>query len=89
MRAGRQRIRVAVGKHGSREAGLLAARAGDWARAESVLRELAADRRPYAYGRGTLWRARIEAALGDDGEALALLRSGWRRGWRWIRRSST
>jgi DNA-binding SARP family transcriptional activator len=61
-------------------AGLLAARAGDRARAEEVLRELAADRRPYAYGRGTLWRARIEAALGNDRAAVALLRSGLAQG---------
>ena len=61
-------------------AGVLAARTGDRARAEGVLRALAADRRPYAYGRGTLWRARIEAALGNDQAALALLRSGLAQG---------
>ncbi len=60
--------------------GLLAARTGDRARADAVLRELAADRRPYAYGRGTLWRARIETALGNDQAALALLRSGLAQG---------
>jgi DNA-binding SARP family transcriptional activator/tetratricopeptide (TPR) repeat protein/TolB-like protein len=61
-------------------AGLLAARTGDRARAEAILRQLGADRRPYSYGRGTLWRARIEAASGNDQAALALLRSGLAQG---------
>jgi hypothetical protein len=60
--------------------GLLAARLGDRAEADRVMRELANDRRPFAFGRGALWRARIEAALGQDQQAIALLRTGLAQG---------
>ena len=61
-------------------AGLLAARLGDRSAADSIMRRLANDRRPFAFGRGALWRARIEAALGQDQQAIALLRTGLAQG---------
>jgi DNA-binding SARP family transcriptional activator/TolB-like protein len=60
--------------------GLLAARLGERAEADSIMRSLAADRRPFAFGRGALWRARIEAALGQDQQAISLLRTGLAQG---------
>ncbi|MEP6473532.1 MAG: AAA family ATPase [Gemmatimonadota bacterium] len=60
--------------------GLIAARLGRRTEADSIMRRLADDRRPYAFGRGTLWRARIEAALGNDQQAITLLRTGLAQG---------
>jgi tetratricopeptide (TPR) repeat protein len=60
--------------------GLLAARLGNRTEADSIMQGLAGDRRPYAFGRGALWRARIEAALGQDKEAISLLRTGLAQG---------
>ena len=60
--------------------GLLSARLGDRSAADSVMRRLAEDRRPFAFGRGALWRARIEAALGQEQQAIALLRTGLAQG---------
>ena len=60
--------------------GLLAARLGDRAEADRIMRNMADDRRPYAFGRGALWRARIEAALGQDQQAISMLRTGLAQG---------
>ncbi len=60
--------------------GLLAARLGHRTEADSVMRSLANDRRPFTFGHTTLWRARIEAALGNDQQAIALLRTGLAQG---------
>ena len=53
--------------------GTIAARTGDRAGAERIAARLAASRRPYAFGRAALWRARIAALLGDRPTAVALL----------------
>jgi DNA-binding SARP family transcriptional activator len=60
--------------------GLLAARAGDTAGARRVAAELAANDAPYGFGAPALWRARIDAVLGDDGAAVALLREAFAHG---------
>ncbi|MGD2122958.1 MAG: serine/threonine-protein kinase [Gemmatimonadota bacterium] len=54
--------------------GMVAARLGDAVAAADFSRRLAALEEPFRLGQNTLWRARIEAALGNPEEAMALLR---------------
>jgi hypothetical protein len=53
--------------------GILSAQGHDRVRAQSVLQQLAADSRPYTYGRPQYEAARIAVALGDLGQATELL----------------
>jgi hypothetical protein len=53
--------------------GVLAARRGGAREALDVDRELEALRRPYLFGRHTLWRARIAALLGEIAKSVELL----------------
>ena len=68
-------LRAAPGRIAARGAlGVVAARLGDRAaagRAAAALAGVGPD--AYARGRGTMWRARIAAALGDPGEAVRLV----------------
>lgn len=63
-------------------AGVLAALRGERARAEAIAAELARDTSPYTFGAPTFWQARIAAALGEDDEAVDLLREAFARGYR-------
>jgi tRNA A-37 threonylcarbamoyl transferase component Bud32/TolB-like protein/tetratricopeptide (TPR) repeat protein len=54
--------------------GVVAARLGDAVVAADFSSRLAAKGEPYGPGQNTLWRARIEAALGNVEAAMALLR---------------
>ena len=38
-------------------------------------------KRPYLFGRHTVWRARIQALLGERDAAVALLRDAFARGY--------
>ncbi len=61
--------------------GTVAARLGDRAAAQQALDRLAAMRVPYPYGRITIWRARINARLGDRVAAVSLLQQALAEGW--------
>jgi tetratricopeptide (TPR) repeat protein len=60
--------------------GTVAARRGDSDTARRIDEWLAAVEQPYSRGRHTLWRARIAAVLGDNTEAIELLRRAWTEG---------
>ena len=60
--------------------GALAARRGDRGAAMAADGALAALRRPNLLGRGTLWRARIAALLGDRERAVVLIRQALQEG---------
>jgi DNA-binding SARP family transcriptional activator/TolB-like protein len=60
--------------------GVIAARRGDPAEAERVAAWLRELDRPYLWGRHTLWRARIAAALGQQQQAVDLLRDAFAQG---------
>src|SRR2546427_925568 len=53
--------------------GAIAARQGNRAQALRVDRTLAGVKRPYLFGRHTVWRARIQTLLGERAGAVALL----------------
>ncbi len=61
--------------------GILAARRGDAAAARRFAAVLAAERRPYLFGRPAVWRARIHAALGEPDLAVARLRDALSQGF--------
>jgi tetratricopeptide (TPR) repeat protein len=54
--------------------GTLAARMGERAEALRISEELASLDRPYLLGSNTLWRARVSAVLGEQEQAVSLLR---------------
>jgi serine/threonine-protein kinase len=60
--------------------GVVAARLGDSVAAGDFSRRLAALEEPYRPGQRILWRARIEAVLGNREEAMALLRRAFGEG---------
>lgn len=61
--------------------GVLAARRGD--SVEAALRSaiLARQNAPYGFGRATMWRARIAALLGQQDEAVQLIRAAFSQGF--------
>jgi DNA-binding SARP family transcriptional activator/TolB-like protein len=61
-------------------AGLVAARRGAVARADSIAAELAAIQRPYLFGAPSYWRAAITAHLGRERDAIRLLRQAFDEG---------
>ena len=61
--------------------GVLAARLGRPAEADSIARKLASDVRPYAFGAPRLWQARIAAVKGDRESAVVLIRQAVREGF--------
>jgi hypothetical protein len=61
--------------------GVLAARLGRTADADSIARKLASDSRPYTFGAPRLWQARIAAVRGDREGAVTLLRQAMREGF--------
>ena len=60
--------------------GVLAARLGRTAEADSVAAQLLSDSRPYAFGAPRLWAARIAAVKGDRDGAVTLLHQALREG---------
>jgi tetratricopeptide (TPR) repeat protein len=60
--------------------GVSAARLGDTAVAEKAAARLTELKEPFSYGSSTLWRARIQAVLGDRDEAMGLLRRAFGEG---------
>jgi tRNA A-37 threonylcarbamoyl transferase component Bud32/TolB-like protein/tetratricopeptide (TPR) repeat protein len=60
--------------------GVSAARLGDSVGARNLSGRLAALKEPYRLGQNTLWRARIEAVLGNPKEAMTLLRRAFGEG---------
>lgn len=60
--------------------GVAAAASGDRATAERVSERLARLEAPYLFGRHTLWRARIAAAVGRPDDAVALLHVAFAQG---------
>ena len=60
--------------------GVLAARLGRMAEADSVAAQLMRDTRPYAFGAPRLWAARIAAVKGDRAAAVTLLHQALREG---------
>ena len=60
--------------------GAIAARIQDRERALNIAKQLEEDKRPYLFGRPTLWRARIAALLGDKESAVILLRQAIKQG---------
>lgn len=62
--------------------GALAARAGETEEARRISRRLAGLDQPFLSGSNTRWRARIEALLGNKGEAVSLLRQAHKEGMR-------
>ena len=60
--------------------GVLAARDGDRAAADSILTTLDAWSRPFLFGRHLHWQARIAATLGDDERARSLLTAAFASG---------
>jgi tetratricopeptide (TPR) repeat protein/TolB-like protein len=61
--------------------GVLAARLGRNAEADSIAARLVADPRPYAFGAPRLWAARIAAVKGDREGAVALIHQALREGY--------
>ncbi|HET8713668.1 MAG TPA: hypothetical protein VFM23_08325, partial [Gemmatimonadales bacterium] len=61
--------------------GVIAARQQYRAEAQRRDDQLAALKRPYLYGRQTMWRARIRAALGEREAAMGLIRDALRQGY--------
>jgi len=61
--------------------GVLAARLGRTAEADSIAARLVADPRPYTFGGPRLWAARIAAVKGDREGAVALIRQALREGY--------
>src|SRR5439155_15978272 len=61
--------------------GAIAARQGNREQALRVDRALAAVKRPYIFGRHAVWRARIQALLGEREGAVALLRDAFAQGY--------
>ncbi|OLC03627.1 MAG: hypothetical protein AUH45_05670 [Gemmatimonadetes bacterium 13_1_40CM_69_22] len=61
--------------------GAIAARQGNRDQALHVDQTLARVKRPYLFGRHTVWRARIQALLGERDAAVALLRDAFARGY--------
>jgi len=60
--------------------GVVAARSGAVARADSIAAELAAIQRPYLFGAPSYWRAAITAHLGRERDAVRLLRQAFDEG---------
>jgi len=60
--------------------GAIAARLGDSIVARDFSRRLEGLEEPYRHGNSTLWRARIEAVLGNREEAMSLLRRAFGEG---------
>ncbi|HEU5171721.1 MAG TPA: serine/threonine-protein kinase [Gemmatimonadales bacterium] len=61
--------------------GAIAARQGNREQALRVDRTMAGVKRPYVFGRHTVWRARIQALLGEQEAAVALLREAFAQGY--------
>jgi DNA-binding SARP family transcriptional activator/TolB-like protein len=61
--------------------GVLSARLGQSAEADSISRRLIADSRPWQFGAARLWAARIAAVNGDRESAIALIRQALREGY--------
>jgi len=61
--------------------GAIAARQGNREQALRVDRTMAGVKRPYLFGRHTVWRARIQALLGEQEAAVALLREAFAQGY--------
>ena len=61
--------------------GAIAARQGNREQALRVDHTLAGVKQPYLFGRHTMWRARIQALLGEREAAVALLREAIARGY--------
>jgi tetratricopeptide (TPR) repeat protein len=61
--------------------GVLSARLGRNAEADSIARKLASDTRPYTFGGPRLWQARIAAVRGDREGAVALIRQAVQDGF--------
>jgi len=61
--------------------GVLSARLGRMAEADSISARLVADARPWMFGWPRLWAARIAAVKGDREGAIALLRQALREGY--------
>jgi len=61
--------------------GAVAARQGNRDQALRVAQTLERVTRPYLFGRPTVWRARIEALLGERDAAVALLREAFTKGY--------
>jgi len=61
--------------------GAVAARQGNRDQALRVDQTLARVKRPYLFGRPTVWRARIQALLGERDAAVALLQEAFARGY--------
>src|SRR6058998_2469333 len=61
--------------------GAIAARQGNREQALRVDRTLAGVKRPYIFGRHAVWRARIQALLGEREGAVALLRDAFAQGY--------
>jgi tRNA A-37 threonylcarbamoyl transferase component Bud32/TolB-like protein len=61
--------------------GVIAARRGDREQALRVDRTLAELKRPYLFGRHTMWRARIHARLGERDVAVGLVREALSHGY--------
>ena len=60
--------------------GVLAARLGRTAEADSISAQLMSDTRPYTFGAARLWAARIAAVKGDRDAAVALIHQALREG---------
>lgn len=60
--------------------GVVAARGGQAREAEHISGTLSRVATPYLRGRNTLWRARIAAVRGQEGEAIALVRAALAQG---------
>src|SRR5207247_5448433 len=61
--------------------GATAARQGNRERALRIDSALAGAKRPYIFGRHAVWRARIQALLGERDVALTLLRDAFAQGY--------
>jgi DNA-binding SARP family transcriptional activator/tetratricopeptide (TPR) repeat protein/TolB-like protein len=61
--------------------GVLSARLGGMAEADSIAARLVADPRPYTFGAPRMWAARIAAVKGDREGAVALIRQALREGY--------
>ena len=61
--------------------GVLSARLGRTAEADSIAARLVADPRPYTFGAPRMWAARIAAVKGDREGAVALIRQALQEGY--------
>ena len=61
--------------------GVLSARLGQMAEADSIGARLVGDDRPYTFGAPRLWAARIAAVKGDRGAAASFIRQALREGF--------